>query len=230
MDKNNEWIVTIDGPSGAGKSTVSRELAKRLDYVYLDTGAIYRAVAYQAVKSGISLDDEQSMNEFLNHLKIKLKQIDHQMHISIDETDVTDHIRTEEIGLAASKISAFPMIRSSLLEVQREMGKRGSIVAEGRDMGTVVFPHANIKFFLDADPRERIKRRHKELLDKGMNFDLQTIEKDLHLRDKQDRERAVAPLKIPEGAIIIDSSKLSVMDVIEKMMNFVNKYNNLKSW
>jgi cytidylate kinase len=229
MDKIRGLIITIDGPAGAGKSTVSKELAKRLSYRYLDTGAIYRAVAYKMKNDGIAIDNEKSMADLLSRLKIELKHTEYQMKIYIDGMDITEQIRTEEIGLSASKISANPLVRKVLLEIQRAVGKTGSLVAEGRDMGTVVFPNADVKFFLDADPQERIKRRYKELLDKRIEVDVQAIEKDMHLRDQQDRERQVSPLKIPEKAIVIDSSNMTVIDVIEVMMNFINKYNKLKS-
>lgn len=217
-------LITIDGPSGAGKSTVSKVLAKRLSYGYLDTGALYRSVAYQAKKEAVDMDDENALSDFLKNLRICIKNINGMMKVFVGDTDVSDHIRTEDIGLSASKISANAMVRSALLKIQREAGERGSIVAEGRDMGSVVFPDADIKFFLDATVEERIKRRYKELVDKGMAVDFQTVQRDLNLRDRQDRERTVAPLTIPRDAIVIDSSNMNTTDVVENMMNLVNKH------
>ncbi|MBN1662842.1 MAG: (d)CMP kinase [Deltaproteobacteria bacterium] len=225
MKEDIGMIITIDGPAGAGKSTVSKVLAERLNYGYLDTGALYRAVAYKIIQNNVSVSDEAAMSDLLKHMKINVYMTGNAMKVFMDSEDVTDLIRTEEIGLMASKISAGIPVRHALLAIQREAGKRGSIIAEGRDMGTVVFPHADVKFFLDANARVRTNRRYNELIAKGIDADLRAIENDLNMRDKQDRERTVAPLKIPEGAIIIDSSNLKVLDVVENMMNFVNKKN-----
>jgi CMP/dCMP kinase len=210
-----KMIITIDGPAGSGKSTVSKVLARKLGYVYLDTGALYRALAYKALKLRIALDDAVSLESLCSGTKVVLKNIDGQVKVYVDGEDVGDKIRTEEVGLAASKISAFPVVRQSLLHLQREAGAQGGIVAEGRDMASVVFPQADYKFYLDAAVEERIKRRHNELLGKGKPSEFQTIRKDLLLRDKQDSEREIAPLKPTDDAIVIDSTKLSVTEVVE---------------
>ena len=211
-------IITIDGPGGAGKSTVSKMLAKKLGYIYLDTGSLYRALAYKALRDKIILDDMDSLNSLCSNISIVLRNIDDQMKVYVDGEDVGDKIRTEEIGLTASKISAFPIVRQRLLDLQREAGAAGGIVTEGRDMGSVVFPHADYKFYLDADVEERIKRRHKELLNKGNPSEFQSIQKDMLARDKQDSKREIAPLKPTSSSIIIDSTKLSVLEVVEKII------------
>jgi CMP/dCMP kinase len=211
-------IITIDGPAGAGKSTVSKMLAKKLGYIYLDTGALYRALAYKALKDKIILDDISALNSLCSNISIVLKNIDGQMKVYVDGEDVEDKIRTEEIGLTASKISALAVVRQRLLHLQREAGDQGGIVAEGRDMGSVVFPHADYKFYLDADIEERIKRRHKELLGKRNLSELQSIQKDMEARDKQDSKREIAPLKPTSSSIIIDSTKLSLQEVVEKIL------------
>lgn len=215
---HEKMIITIDGPAGAGKSTVSKMLAKKLGYIYLDTGSLYRALAYKALKDKIVLDDMDVLNDLCSNISIVLKNIDGQMKVYVNGEDVGDKIRTEEIGLTASRISAFAIVRQRLLQLQREAGAQGGIVTEGRDMGSVVFPNADYKFYLDADIEERIKRRHKELLGKGNTSEIQSIKKDMLVRDKQDSKREIAPLKPTSSSIIIDTTKLSVPEVIEKII------------
>ena len=217
-----KFIITIDGPAGAGKSTVSKTLAKKLNYIYLDTGALYRALAYKTLKLKISLDDVSAIANLCSSTTVLLKNIDGQMKVSVDGEDVEEKIRTEEVGLAASKISTFAVVRERLLNLQREAGAEGGIVAEGRDMGSVVFPHADYKFFLDAKLEERIKRRYEELLDKGNLVEYKSIQKDMFARDKQDKQREIAPLKAPDGAIIIDSDNLSAVEVVDKIIFYIS--------
>jgi cytidylate kinase len=217
-----KFVITIDGPAGAGKSTVSKILAKKLDYIYLDTGALYRALAYKALKLKISLDEVSSLADLCSHTKVILKNIGGQMKVSVDGEDVEEKIRTEEVGLAASKISTFAVVRERLLNLQREAGAEGGIVAEGRDMGSVVFPHADYKFYLDAKLEERIKRRYEELLIKDASVEYQSIQKDMFARDNQDKQREIAPLKAPDDAIIIDSDNLSVQEVVDKIIFYIS--------
>jgi cytidylate kinase len=217
-----KFIITIDGPAGAGKSTVSKTLAKKLNYIYLDTGALYRALAHKTLKLKISLDDVSAIANLCSSTTVLLKNIDGQMKVSVDGEDVEEKIRTEEVGLAASKISTFAVVRERLLNLQREAGAQGGIVAEGRDMGSVVFPHADYKFFLDAKLEERIKRRYEELLDKGASVEYKTIQKDMFTRDKQDKQREIAPLKAPDSAIIIDSDNLSAVEVVDKIIFYIS--------
>lgn len=211
-------VITIDGPAGAGKSTVSKALAKRLGYIYLDTGALYRALAYKALNIKIDLDNISALNDLCATTNVLLKNINSEMKVYVDGEDVGNKIRTEEVGLAASKISAVGVVRQSLLKLQKEAGEKGGIVAEGRDMGSVVFPQADYKFYLDADVEERIIRRRKELLAKGISAEYQIIQKDMMERDKQDSGRAIAPLKPPADSIKIDSSGLSVSQVVQRII------------
>jgi cytidylate kinase len=211
-------IITIDGPAGAGKSTVSKALAEKLGFIYLDTGALYRALAYKAIKIKITPDDVVSLENLCNNTSIVLEKVRDRMNVYVDGEDIGDKIRTEEVGLIASKISAFAVVRRKLLHLQREAAARGSIVAEGRDMGSVVFPHAQYKFYLDAAVEERIKRRHKEILGKSGLSDIQAIQKDMHIRDRQDSEREIAPLKPTADSIIIDSTGLTVAEVVDKII------------
>lgn len=218
-------IITIDGPAGAGKSTVSKAVAKKLGYIYLDTGALYRALAYKALKVKISIDDQTALSDLCSRTKVALKYIDGQLNVYVDGKDVGEKIRTEEVGLVASKISTYAVVRESLLNLQREIGVHGGLVAEGRDMGSVVFPNADYKFYLDARTEERIKRRYKEIIGKGnlagYQAIQQAIQQDMLTRDKQDKQRQLAPLKVPDGAIIIDSTDLSVQEVVEKVVNYI---------
>ncbi|HNZ65655.1 MAG TPA: (d)CMP kinase [Smithella sp.] len=220
MDKKP--VITIDGPAGAGKSTISKILAQRLGYLYLDTGALYRGLAYKAVKCKMPVDEISALSDLCSTTKVELKNIDGRMKVFVDDEDVEDKIRTEEVGLAASTISAFAVVRAKLLNLQRETGLRGGIIAEGRDMGSVVFPDADYKFYLDATFGERTKRRHQELLLKDNLADYQSIQKDMMIRDSQDSQREIAPLKAPAGAFIINSDNLSIEEVVEKIMSNIS--------
>lgn len=215
-------VITIDGPAGAGKSTISKILAKKLGYIYLDTGALYRALAYKALKLKISLDDISSLKDLCVKTDVYLKNVNGQMRVFVDGEDVEQKIRTEEVGLAASKISTYAVVREKLLDLQRKAGERGGIVAEGRDMGSVVFPGAACKFYLDAGVDERARRRHKELKIKGMPAEYESIQRDIIARDQQDKQRELAPLKAPEDAVIIDSDNLSIEEVVEKILSNIS--------
>ncbi len=216
-------MITVDGPAGVGKSTVSKELAKKMSYIYLDTGALYRAIAYKIRQCGVSLDDEKRLAELCGNADISLEMIHDDMKVFVDKEDITDKIRTEEIGLLASKVSALPIVRKALLPIQREAGKKGGIVAEGRDMGTVVFHDADIKFFLSADVNERTQRRLNQLLEKGMSSDAGDIQKGLEKRDCQDSERSISPLRPAIDAIIIDTTGIGIDGVVEEMMTPISK-------
>ena len=214
-------VITIDGPAGAGKSTVAKALSNHLSYIYLDTGALYRAIAYRIINEAISLDKTDKLADLCGKVQIKLKNVNGSMRVILENEDVTDKIRTENIGLLASKISAISFVRDTLFYVQRKAGEDGGIVAEGRDMGTVIFPDADVKFFLEASVEERIHRRFKELSMSRDDTDYREVERDLIQRDKQDRERKIAPLVPSDDAVIIDCTNMSVVEVVEKMISLI---------
>ncbi len=210
-------VLAIDGPSGAGKGTVSRRIARHLGWHFLDSGAIYRALAWAVQSRGISDDDEKAVARVAEEMTLEFK-CDDGVQVWIDGTEVTPHLYTEECGRLASRIAAFPRVRRALLEKQRSFRQPPGLVADGRDMGTVVFPDAPYKVFLDASLEERAKRRFLQLKSQGLDVNLDQIIKDLEQRDRRDRERKEAPLIPAEDAVIIDSSDMSVEEVTEKIL------------
>ncbi len=215
-------VITIDGPAGAGKSTVSKILAEKFNYIYLDTGALYRALAYKALKLKMQVDDPVALEKLCSSTEVLLKNISGRIKVYVDGEDIEEKIRSEEVGLAASRISTFAVVRKKLLDLQREAGRRGGIVAEGRDMGSVVFPDADCKFYLDASLEERTRRRHAELMSKGVLTEYKSIQRDMSKRDEQDKQRAIAPLKAPEGATVVDSDTLTIDEVVEKIISKIS--------
>ena len=220
-------IVAIDGPAGAGKSTVARRLADTLGFVLVDTGAMYRAVALAAVRAGASWDDEEAVGELaqslvLGHALGFERDADKGVRVRLHGDDVTDAIRAPDVGMAASTVSAYAKVRASLLDLQRQAGRAGGVVLEGRDIGTVVFPDAEVKFFLTARPEVRARRRFNELAgrtrgDARITFE-QTLE-DVRLRDEQDTTRALAPLRQAADAILLDNSDLSIEETVARMVD-----------
>jgi len=209
-----QLLITIDGPAGAGKTTVSRMLADRLSYRYIDTGALYRGIAYMAKSAEIEPDDDAALANLCSGSDIKFIRNEKGTRLLAGETDITDNIRTPEISMLSSAVSARPVVRQYLLKIQRDMGKEKGVVFEGRDMGTVVFPDADIKFFLDASPEIRSFRRYKELAARNSSQTLEEVETDIRHRDKNDSTRAAAPLKPAEDAVIIDATMRSAEDVV----------------
>ena len=214
-------IVAIDGPAGAGKSTAARMLAARLGYTLLDTGAIYRVMALLARQAGVAWDDGPGVAEFAAGLKLSFRLEDAINHVLLDGTDVTAAIRTPEVSDGASRVSALPEVRAALLEVQRRIGAAGDVVVEGRDIGTVVFPDADAKFFLTATTDERARRRTAELAIGGGAVDAAKTRAEIVARDERDSTRAVAPLRKADDAIEIDSSQIGPDEVVDKMVAVV---------
>ena len=219
-------IITIDGPAGVGKSSVSRKIAAATGFIYLDTGAMYRGVGLYVLQQGISLDDTKTIGEKLPDLELKLLPAadeESDVGVLINGENVTDAIRTQEMAMIASKVSALPVVREMLTRIQRGYGDNGSIVAEGRDTGTIVFPRAAYKFYLDAKPEERAKRRVLQCQARGVEADLQQILTLIIERDKNDSERTVAPLKKAQDAIRIDTTDLTVLEVVDEILRGIER-------
>lgn len=208
-------VITIDGPSGAGKGTIARLLAKRLGYKYLDTGALYRAVAWKARKKKISFADEEALKTLLKNINITFNGD----RISVDGTDVSSEIRTAEIGELSSQVSAIPAVRAGLFYIQRNLCLQGKVVIEGRDTGTTIFPESENKFFLDASVEERARRRYEELKLKDSTITLEATIEDIKKRDTRDSTRQTSPLTKTDDMIYIDSTKLNIDEVVEKIIN-----------
>ncbi|MBT8350662.1 MAG: histidinol-phosphate transaminase [Deltaproteobacteria bacterium] len=219
-DSSKRLVITIDGPAGAGKTTVSKALADRLGYKYIDTGALYRGVAYEAVSKGLSYDDDLGLKSMCTDLKLQFVFIKKELRLISNDSDITDLIRTPEITMFASAVSARPIVREFLLTLQRKMGRERGVVFEGRDMGTVVFPDADIKFYLDASHQTRALRRYREIETKTSQS-LQEVENDMKQRDENDSTRKLAPLKPAEDAEIIDSTDISADEVVELMLSYI---------
>jgi cytidylate kinase len=215
-------IIAIDGPAGVGKSTVAKLLAARLGYLYLDTGALYRAIAWNVLRSNIQPTDQDRVAELLPSTSMQVQFQNGAMHVLVNERDITSELRTPDVTAAASIVSAIPAVREWLLPIQRQIGQRGSVVAEGRDIGTKVFPSAPLKFFLDADATVRAERRHRELVSSGHKGPIETTYQDLSSRDGRDRIRSIAPLIPAADARPIDTSALNAEQVVEQMMAAVS--------
>ncbi len=214
-------VVTIDGPSGVGKSTVSRKMAAGLGWTYLDTGAMYRAVGVQCQRAGIELTDKAALAVLLERLDVQLLPPLHEgddVRVLLHGEEISAAVRSPEAGMLASQVSAIPAVRAKLTALQQAMGRAGKIVAEGRDTGTVVFPAAAWKFYLDAPPEERCRRRAEQLRAKGQAVDEQALLAQIIERDRNDRERATAPLRMAQDALLIDASEMTADEVAEKML------------
>lgn len=216
-------VIAVDGPSGAGKSTVARRLAEMLGYIYIDTGAMFRAIGWKAKQEGVDPNDEPRLAQLCARTEVTIKKDNDDPRFYVNGVDVSGSIRTPEMGMMASAVSRSPVVRSRLLALQRELGKRGGVVMDGRDIGTVVFPDADVKIYLDASPEERGKRRFLELKAKGMDVDLDRITGEIVERDLQDSSRAIAPLKKADDAVLIDSSSMKIEAVLEAMLVEVRK-------
>jgi len=221
-------VVAIDGPAGSGKSTVARLLAYKLNYILVDTGALYRSLAYIALDRNISLQDQEALFELCNGLKFRFGELTidapgsiPQVKIFVSDQDLSTVIRSAEIGMAASNISKHPMVRDALLETQRFFGEKGGVIMEGRDIGTVIFPKADFKFFLTANIESRAKRRFAELEKAGHNLRFEQVLRETKIRDDQDMNRAIAPLKQAKDAILIDSTQKNLNEVVQEVYNII---------
>lgn len=219
MTGRREPVVTIDGPAGAGKSTVAREVARRLGFKLVDTGALYRALAWAVAQAGVDPSDGAALAQVLARTRVELTD----GRVLVDGRDVTGEIRTPEIGMLTSKITALAPVREKMTPIQRSLAAAGGVVLEGRDTGTVVCPDAEVKIYLDADLAERARRRNKELAARGMTADYGNVKADMAQRDRQDMEREIAPLRKPAGAITVDSTGVTPEAVVDIILDAVEQ-------
>lgn len=220
--------IAIDGPGGAGKSTVARAVAKQLGFIYVDTGAIYRAIGLKFVRTGKSFTNENIIS-VLPGTELSLTHIDGEQHIIIDGEDVSSLIRTQEISSAASKVSAVPEVRAFLLDLQRDIARKNNVIMDGRDVGTEILPNAEVKIFLTANVEVRARRRHRELMAKGLETPdtFERVLKEVAERDKADSERATAPLKPAEDAVLVDTSDMDFEQSVQTVINIIRRKVNV---
>lgn len=216
-----DLIITIDGPSGVGKSTVAKSVAKNLALIYLDTGAMYRAIALEVKKHSLNLDNDDELLSLLSNTEIEFVKDNNVLSIRLNGEDITNEIRSPEISKISSDVATKSIVREKLVEIQRRIGLAGNIVVEGRDMGTYVFPEANFKFYLEASLDERAIRRRKQLLEAGIELDMNKLIKDIESRDKQDMERSESPLHPAPNAVIINTTNLNTDEVINRIITEV---------
>ena len=214
-------IITIDGPSGAGKGTISRMLAKKLHFHYLDSGALYRLLGLAAVRHSVDLANDQDLSTLAGHMDIDFEASGDELKILLEGEDVSLELRSENTGALASQVASFPNVRTALLKRQQLFAKEPGLVADGRDMGTVVFPEAPLKIYLTASAEERAQRRYKELLAKGENVSLRALEEQVRYRDERDMSRDASPLIPAADAVQLDSSELSIQEVMDTVLNLV---------
>ncbi|UCD84827.1 MAG: (d)CMP kinase [Deltaproteobacteria bacterium] len=216
-----QLIIAIDGPSGSGKSTLAKLLSERLGHLYIDTGAMYRTAALGARRAGVDIDDVQVFAKFCSELDISFTIEEGKVKILLRGEDVSGEIRDPEMGILASAISAKPLLREKLVELQRRIGEKGGVVLEGRDIGTVVFPQADLKFYLDASLTERAQRRCNELRQNGKEIELKEVLEEIKERDLKDSTRDFAPLKKADEAVVIDSTNKGIQEVLEEMLGYI---------
>jgi len=227
--KKNGLIIAIDGPAAVGKSTMGKLIARELGFLYIDTGAIYRAITWKVLKNNININDEEMISHLVSDIRLNIERINNQSlndyyRIFVDGEDVTGEIRNPRIDQNVSQIARLPKVRKQLICLQRKLAEKGNIVMEGRDIGSVILPQADIKFYFTASEEERIKRRYKELIKKGYSIDYELVKKQIIQRDKIDSKRKYAPLIKAKDAILIDSTKKNIEEVKDKILKIIRKY------
>ena len=216
--------VAIDGPVGAGKSSIAKECSKRLGFIYVDTGAMYRCIGLFCDRNGVDMDDPVRVSAALSHISLDVKIKDGTQHIYLNGYDVSDEIRLPEISMAASKVSAIPAVRAFLLQLQRDMAESRDVIMDGRDIGTVVLPNADVKIFLTASPESRAMRRYKELKEKGASVGYDEVLADLKERDYNDSHRKIAPLKPANDSITVDTTLFTLEESIKKITHIIREH------
>lgn len=215
--------IALDGPSGSGKSTIAKELSKKLDILYLDTGAMYRAVACKAISLGIDTLDEKGVSSFIDDIDLKIEYLGGTQHTFLDGKDVSSRIREPEVSMAASNISSLKCVRLKMVAMQRDIAKSMSCVLDGRDIGSFVLPDAEYKFYITADAKVRTLRRQKELKEKGFDVDFDQLLREIEQRDYNDKHRDFAPLVQAKDAVLIDTSEMTVEQVLDKILSFIER-------
>lgn len=218
--------IAIDGPAGAGKSTVAKGVAAKLGYIYVDTGALYRAIGVYTLRAGVDTKDEEGVSALLPEINVELKFIDSVQHVFLNGEDVSVDIRTPDASMAASNVSAIPSVRSFLFDLQRDIASKNNCIMDGRDIGTVVLPHAQVKIFLTADPEERAMRRYKELIIKDPDVKYDDVLADLKVRDYQDSHREIAPLKPADDSVVYNTTGSTLEESVEKVINIIKEKTN----
>lgn len=217
------YNIAIDGPAGAGKSTIAKKAAKKLDFIYVDTGAMYRAIALYFIRNGVAADDEKTISEKCSDINVSIDYVDGVQQVILNGENVNDYIRTEQVSMMTSSVSKYPAVREKLLNLQRQLATEKNVIMDGRDIGTCVLPDAKTKIFLTASAGERARRRYKEQVERGIECDIKQIEKDIIARDEQDMNREIAPLKQAEDAVLIDSSDMSIEQVVDAIIDVFEK-------
>ncbi len=224
MKKSKKITIAIDGPAASGKSTTARLVAEKLSYIYIDTGAMYRAVTLKVLNQNIPVTDQEAVARIAKDIDIQFEKNNQKTIIYMDGEDVSDAIRTPEVDRQISPVAANPKVREILVKKQQEMGREGGVVLDGRDIGTVVFPNAELKIFMVASVEERAKRRLKDLENQGIQADLEKIKEEIRYRDLQDMKRSYGPLKKADDAIEIDTTDLTIEQQVEKILELTKKY------
>ncbi len=214
-------IVAIDGPAGTGKGTVAKLISERLDFVYIDTGAMYRCITLKMIRESISLNEEEKIKDLLERTKITFKNLSDKQHVYLDGEDVSDLIRKPNVNELVSPVSAIKIIRIKMVELQRKLGEEGNVIMEGRDITTVVFPNAEVKIYLDAKLEIRAERRYKELIARGNDITYEDTLESIRKRDKNDMEKEMGALKIAEDAVVIDTSNMTIEEVYDKIKEII---------
>ena len=217
------FVVAIDGPAGSGKGTVTKLVGEKEGLIYIDTGAMYRCVTLYMIKNSIKITDTEKINELLKNIKIEFKKENNEDKVYLNDEDVSNQIRQDQVSLGASCVSKYQVVRSFLVDEQRKMAKAGNVILDGRDIGTVVLPNADLKIYQIASVETRAKRRYLENLERGLDADLETIKKEIEERDYQDTHREISPLKKAEDAIELDTSSLTLEEVVEQVLTLIQK-------